>query len=246
MGLTALDRYRFDLDGFLLLEDVLGSSEIADLRDAVHGHGLDRPGTDVMQQRFGYDSELLAWHQVFRDLLDHPVVLAVLAELIGLYVRLDHAYGIAMRRGTAGLGLHGPALPFDASQYYLRRGGRAWSGLLSFSWALTSAESGEGGFGCIPGSHRVEEDLPEGAESLVVEVPQKAGSLLVFTEALVHCTVPWNGSEDRLSLLYKYSPGSSTWSARPAAPPEVLPLLTPRQRLLVEPPYVGGRRPAID
>ncbi|MGH9040278.1 MAG: phytanoyl-CoA dioxygenase family protein [Acidimicrobiia bacterium] len=246
MSLSALDRYRFDLSGFLLLEDVLSPAQMSAVRAAIAEHGIDPPGTEVMEQRFGYHSDLLGWHQVFRDLIDHPAVVEVLADLIGPYARLDHVYGIAMRAGTAGLGLHGPAVPFDASQYYLRRGGRSWNGLLSFSWALTTAGPGEGGFGCIPGSHRTDEHLPAGAEALMVEVPQRAGSLLVFTEALVHCTIPWNGAADRLALLYKYSPGSSAWSASPPVPPEVRSVLTPRQCRLVEPPYVGGREPSFD
>jgi ectoine hydroxylase-related dioxygenase (phytanoyl-CoA dioxygenase family) len=246
VGLSALERYRFDVAGFLVFDDVLDASEISALRKAIEGHGIDRPGTGVMEQRFGFESDLLGWQKVFRDLIDHPVVIDVLAQLIGPYVRLDHVYGISMRAGTAGLGLHGPSQPFDASQFYLHRDGRMWSGLLSFAWALTSASPGDGGFGCIPGSHRAQEPIPAGAESLVVEVPQRAGSLLVFTEALAHCTVPWNGAEDRLTLLYKYSPGNSTWARNPAAPPEVLEFLTPRQRRLVEPPYVGGRPPSFD
>lgn len=246
MGLSALDRYRFDVSGFVLIEDLLDASQVRALRRAIEDHGIAPPGTEIMEQRFGFESDLLAWHQVFRDLIDHPVVIDVLADLIGTYARLDHVYGIAMRAGTAGLGLHGPAAPFDASQFYLHRGGRMWSGLLSFAWALTTARQGEGGFGCIPGSHRSQEPVPDGADSLVVEVPQRAGSLLVFTEALVHCTVPWNGAEDRLTLLYKYSPGNSTWARYPPAPPKVLELLTPRQRRLVEPPYVGGREPSFD
>lgn len=246
MGLSALDRYRFDLSGFVVIDGVLKSSEVSALRRAIRDHGMDRPGTEVMQQRFGYESELLTWDQSFRDLIDHPVVLDFLAAFIGVYVRLDHVYGIAMRSGTAGLGLHGPATPFDASQYYLHRGGRMWSGLLSFSWALTDAQPGGGGFGCIPGSHRAEEPLPDGAEALVVEVTQKAGSLLVFTEALAHCTVPWSGADHRLSLFYKYSSGNSSWAPYPAAPAEILDQLTARQRRLVEPPYVGWRKPALD
>jgi hypothetical protein len=118
-----------------------------------------------------------------------------------------------------------------------------WNGLLSFAWALTEGGPGDGGFGCVPGSHRAAEPFPAGGEALVVEVPQRTGDLLVFTEALVHCTIPWQSHDDRYSLLYKYSPGNSSWAAHPAAPPEALPLLTERQRLLVEPPYVGGRRP---
>lgn len=246
MGLTALERYTFDVRGYLKFDDVLGRSEVKTLRKAIGDQRLPRPGAGVMEQRFGFDSELLGWHQSLRDLIDHPLVVEVLADLIGPYARLDHAYGIMMRKGQSGLGLHGPSFPWDASQFYVHRHGRMWNGLLSFSWALTSAVPGEGGFGCIPGSHRAEEPVPEGAETLVVEVPQPAGSLLVFTEALAHCTVPWQGSEDRYCLLYKYSPGNSTWSRHPAAPGEVVDLMTPAQRRLVEPPYVGGRSTAIE
>lgn len=246
MGLSALDRYRFDVSGYLLFDDVLDPGQIDRLRQAIAAHGPGDPGPTVDRQRFGFGSDLLGWHQAFRDLIDHPLVLEVLGELIGPYARLDHAYGIVMAPGTAGFGLHGPSPPFDASQFYVHRGGRMWNGLLSFSWALTSAAPGEGGFGCIPGSHRAEEPFPEGAGDLVVEVTQRAGSLLVFTEALAHCTVPWRARENRLSLLYKYSPGNSTWAPHPAAPPEVLDLLTPRQRRLVEPPYVGGRKQSLD
>ena len=139
-------------------------------------------------------------------------------ELIGPNVRLDHAYGITMRPGTSGLGLHGPAEPFDSSQYYLHRMGVMRSGLLTLSWSLSGGGPGDGGFGCIPGSHRTSEPLPLGAESLVVEVPQPAGSLLVFTEALMHCTIPWQGADTRWAVLYKYSPGSTAWGSSPAVP----------------------------
>jgi len=246
MGLSELDRYRFHLYGYVVIEDVLESTHVEKLKRFIGDREL-RPGPSLSDQRFGAEegSALLRWDRMFRDLIDQPLVLEILKELIGPYVRLDHVYGIMMAAGTTGLGVHGPAWPFDASQYYLHKGGRMLNGLVVCSWALSTSEPGEGGFGCIPGSHRGEEPVPEGAGALVVEVPQKAGSLLVFTEALAHCTMPWNGREDRLSVLYKYSPANSSWAPHPAAPPDVVPLLTPRQRLLVEPPYVGGRLPAI-
>jgi hypothetical protein len=246
VGLSELDRYRFHLNGYVVIDGALEPGHVKRLKRVIGERGV-RPGPAVSDQRFGAGgSGLLGWDQMFCDLIDHPLVLEILRELIGPYVRLDHLYGIVMAAGTSGLGVHGPAWPFDASQYYLHKGGRMLNGLVVFSWALTTSKPGEGGFGCIPGSHRGEEPVPDGAEVLVVEVPQKAGSLLVFTEALAHCTVHWNGREDRLSLLYKYSPANSSWAPHPAAPPEVLPLLTPRQQRLVEPPYVGGRQPAID
>lgn len=235
MGLSALDRYRFDVHGYLLFEDVLDSGQVATLQRAVAVQGLPAPGETVAEQRFGFWGELLRWDPLFRDLIDHPLVLDVLEALIGPHARLDHAYGIMMRPGTAGLGLHGPQPPFDASQFYVHRGGRMWNGLLSFSWALTRAQPGEGGFGCIPGSHRAEEPLPEGADALAVEVPQGAGSLVVFTEALAHCTMPWAGPEDRLSALQVFAgeldvgpaPGRPGRRADSPQPPPAAPGRTP-------------------
>lgn len=245
MGLTPLQRYTFDLRGYVLVEDVLSPATTRTLRRAIADQGLAPPGDGVMEQRFSFAGEMFGWHESFRDLIDAPVVLELLDALIGPFARLDHAYGIMMRTGTSGLGLHGPAWPFDPSQFYVHRGGQMRSGLLSCSWALTATGPGEGGFGCIPGSHRADEPVPAGAEALVEHVSQPEGSLLVFTEALVHCTLPWRGRGDRLALLYKYSPGNSAWSSRPAVPAGGLAHLSPRQRLMVEPPFVGGRRPAV-
>ncbi|MGH9123499.1 MAG: phytanoyl-CoA dioxygenase family protein, partial [Acidimicrobiales bacterium] len=190
-GLKPLDRYRFDLQGYLVFDDVLDRHEVAHLRSVIDAQGLPPADDTIGRQRFGHDGQLFAWDRAFCDLIDHPVAVAALADLIGPYVRLDHAYGITMRPHSSGLGLHGPGEPFDASQYYVHRMGAMRSGLLTFTWSLVDTRQGDGGFGCIPGSHKANEPLPRGAESLLVEVPQKAGSLLVFTEALMHCTVPW-------------------------------------------------------
>ena len=34
---------------------------------------------------------------------------------------------------------------------------------------------------------------------------------MIFTEALVHGTTSWRARHQRRTLLYKYSPGHSTW-----------------------------------
>jgi hypothetical protein len=244
--LSPLDRYTFDLRGFLLFEDVLDRRTVEHLRAVIDQQKLPPADETIERQRFGHNGDLFAWDRGFSELIDHPLALAVLMDLIGPAVRLDHAYGLTMRPGTSGLGLHGPAEPFDASQYYVHRMGVMRNGLLTFTWSLTDSGPGEGGFGCIPGSHRASEPLPAGAESLVVEVPLPAGSLLVFTEALMHRTLPWRGSGRRWALLYKYSPGSTAWGATPAAPPDVVASMSPRQQRFFQPPSVGGRIPTIE
>ena len=243
MRFSSLDRYTFDCRGWVRFEDVLSPGEVAELRQAVAAQKLPRAGPTVAQQRFGEHGDLLRWHAGFRALVDHPLVLDTLRQLVGPTARLDHSYGIVMRPGTAGLGLHGPIQPFDPSQFYVHRGGQMWNGMVAFSWALTDARPGDGGFGCISGSHRAEEPVPAGAERLVEEVTLRAGSMVVFTEALFHCTVPWNGQEDRFNLLYKFCPGNSAWARRPPAPPDVVEVMTDRQRVLVEPPSVEAHSP---
>jgi hypothetical protein len=244
-GLSPLQRYTLDLQGYLLLERALDERTIRRLRGAIDAQRLPRPDASLERQRFGQGGRLFEWDPAFADLIDHPWVIAVLGDLIGPHVRLDHAYGIVMAPGTGGLGLHGPAEPFDPAQYWVRRLGALRSGLLSFSWSLVDGGAGQGGFGCIPGSHRSSEPVPPGAGSLVVEVPQPAGSLLVFTEALVHCTVPWRAIEDRLVVILKYSPGNSAWELSPAAPAEVVATMSPGRRSFFQPPSVGGHSPAF-
>ena len=241
MRFSALDRYTFDCRGWVAFPGVLDRAAVADLRAAVDAQDLAPAGESIASQRFGQDGEMFRWHRRFADLLDHPLVLDCLRQLVGPTARLDHAYGIRMAPGTSGLGLHGPEQPFDPSQFYVHRGGRMWNGMVAFSWALTDGRPGDGGFGCVSGSHRAEEPVPRGADALVEEVAQPAGSLLVFTEALFHRTLPWRGPGERLCLLYKYCPGNSAWGPEPPLGPDTVARLTSRQRLLVERPYVAGR-----
>lgn len=244
-GLSELQRYQFDLRGYLLLEHALDPRAVERLRAAIDARRLPRPDASLERQRFGQGGAMFEWDEGFCDLIDHRWVTAVLGELIGPHVRLDHAYGITMAPGTSGLGLHGPAEPFDPAQYWTARMGALRSGLLSFSWSLVEGGPGDGGFGCIPGSHKSVEPLPPGAESLVVEIPQPAGSLLVFTEALAHCTIPWRGDVDRLTVMLKYSPGNSAWDPSPAAPPDVVARMSRRRQLFFQPPSIGGHHPVL-
>lgn len=245
-GLSQLQRYSFDLDGFLLLEDALDPAALERLREVVASQHIPAPTDSLSSQRFGQAGAMFQWDPAFVDLIDHRWTVEVLKEFIGTHVRLDHAYGIAMSPGTSGLGLHGPAEPFDPAQFYLSRMGALRSGLLAFSWALTDASPGDGGFGCIPGSHLASQPLPPGAESLLVEVPQPAGSLLVFTEALVHCTIPWTGAGTRLVVMLKYSPGNSAWDPAPAAPPGTVSTMSEKRRRFFQPPSIGGHEPTLD
>lgn len=238
--MTPEERYRFDLQGFLVRRQALSSNEVEALNVAVDLLHVPEPGDDIMSQRF---TTHLTGARRFRDLIDHEQIFDIVSELCGPHVRLDHAYGIIMRAGTAGLGLHGGGTPFDPAQYYSVQGRDIRTGLVAVQWALVDHLPGRGGFMCVPGSHKANFPTPQLLDSdLIVDVPLRAGDLVVFTEALRHGTAPWHGPQQRRTLLYKYSPGNSAW-AHEVWPSELIDACTPRQRLMLQPPSVGNHRP---
>jgi ectoine hydroxylase-related dioxygenase (phytanoyl-CoA dioxygenase family) len=72
----------------------------------------------------------------------------------------------------------------------------------------------------------------------------KAGDLIIFTEALVHGTMAWTAAHERRALLYKYSPGHSSW-ADTYYDLDDYPDLTEQQRRIMAPPSIGRRSASI-
>jgi Phytanoyl-CoA dioxygenase (PhyH) len=240
--MSEAERFRFDLQGFLVRPGALSPGDVAALNAAVDVLGLPFPGPDLASQRF---TDFLPVARRFRDLIDHPAVLEIVRETCGPNVRLDHSYGIVMTRGTSGLALHGGGTPFDPAQHYRVDAGRIRTGLIAAQWALVDHPPGGGGFVCVPGSHKSGFQLPPTFDrELAVEVPLHAGDVVVFTEALTHGTLPWQGAEQRRTLLFKYSPGNSAYS-NVTWPDDLVTSCTDRQRLLLQPPSVGGHRPVV-
>ena len=244
MPLTDLERYFFDLYGYVVRHAALSPAEVSALDAAVDRLGVPTPGPSLDSQRFvGF----LDGEQVFRDLIDHEAILEPILEMCGPTARLDHAYGITMSSGTSGLGLHGGGTPHDPAQFYDVRGGQMYNGLVSVQWALVDHRPGDGGFCCIPGSHRANFGRPAGhPRSWVVDVPMAAGDVVIFTEALTHGTSTWHGPHARRSLLYKYAPGHSTWGTQyqtTLAELAASGLLSERQRRLVQVPAVHPHTP---
>ena len=242
-GLTDQERYLFDLYGYVVRRNALSANEVQALNMAVDLLAVPEPGDAIMSQRF---SRHLSSARCFRDLIDHRAVFNLMIELCGEFVRLDHAYGIVMNPGQCGLGLHGGGTPHDPAQYYEVRNGRTYNGLVAAQWALVDHRPGDGGFGCIPGSHRANFALPSPVPlDWITEVPLAAGDVVIFTEALTHCTIPWRGQGARRTLLYKYAPGHLAWGKNYGADLSDLAAsgaLTPRQKVLMDGPSVSPRQ----
>ena len=50
--------------------------------------------------------------------------------------------------------------------------------------------------------------------NLAEHLSQKAGSAVIFTEALTHGTLPWTADHERRALFYRYTPGHMAFVGR--------------------------------
>lgn len=239
--MTELERYLFDLQGYLVVDNVLDHAQVDQLNQ-----GLDRQVAAIAEPdrpvvRF---DGLLDFGAVFLDLIAHPKIVPYLTELLGSGFRLDHEYVHILRPGCGQVGnLHGGGTPHDPGQYYHVTQGRFYNGLVAVAFNLTSVLPGEGGFGCIPGSHKSQFPVPHELRKLsfphpcLQEVPVKIGSAVIFTEALTHGTLQWQGERERRTLFYKFSPYCSAWMRR-YYDSDRYPQLTETQRNVLKPPGV--------
>lgn len=242
--MNELERYLFDLQGFLVVEDALSPAQVAVLNQLIDEQVRLNHESEKPWSRF---DGLLSWGKPFQNLIDHPRLMPYLLELLGQDLRLDHEYMHIIRQpGTGPIGtfLHGGGTPYDPCQYYLFKHGRMYNGLTAVAYHLTDVAAGDGGFGCIPGSHKSNFPVPQVLDNLdqphacIQEIPGKAGTAILFTEALTHTTLYWQRAYERRTLFYKYSPYPSTWlrhSYRLANYPD----LTETQRRMLKSPGVS-------
>ncbi len=234
------DRYLFDLQGYLTIPDAIPADLLARLNQAVDEAVAQETEPSMRTHRFG---RLLERDPAFRSLIDLPAVTDVLVDVLGQDFRLDHTYADVIRSGDGPIGtvLHGGAVPFRASEYYTVTAGQIRSGLVAVGFNLKDVGPDDGGFACVPGSHKSSFRFPDGWKQLaelhpcVRRVTGPAGTAVLFTEALVHGTLPWKGRDERRTAFYKYSPAAVSWSAA-YYDADDYPDLTERQRAILEPP----------
>ena len=261
---TELRNYLYDLQGYLVIENVLDATQVAAL-NAILDERLPSVPADWEAQRkadprgpygsyrFGmaggsHDTNpgFLAWGQPFVDLMDHPTVMDVMRGQLGDCFRLDRIFGMRMRAGMPSGRLHsdyGASEPFtraEPGRFYPQPAFQALHGFGVAAFNLTDSGPETGGLCVIPGSHNSHIKLPRqiraGEYDKVVVVPKApAGSVTIFSEATTHGTMAWAATHERRTLLYKYCASQLTWSrARVTPPPNAT--LTHRQQLLLAEP----------
>ncbi|MDF2441732.1 MAG: hypothetical protein JWN98_2716 [Abditibacteriota bacterium] len=216
--MTEHEKYLFDLQGYLAVPDALDGEQLATLNALLEEQMAQAMG-DKSTHRFG---GLLDWGPPLYGLLDNARVTPILETILGAQFRLDHVYCDVIRGGLGPIGahLHGGGTPFDPSQYYHYRDGKMYNGLTVVAYNLKDVNPGDGGFACVPGSHKANFPFPnewknlETLQPCVRAVTGKAGTAIIFTEALTHGALPWQGQDERRTVFFKFSPHAVSWAAK--------------------------------
>jgi hypothetical protein len=243
------EKFMFDLEGYLLIKQVLTKTELDELNALANEKFSATPDSPKDRRAFAVST----WGPPARALIDHPKLVPYLVELLGPKFRIDHDYSIFMTKGGGKGGLHGGESDRNPDHWYKYRDGMMRNGLMVVTFFLTHANSGDGGFACIPGSHKSNfvDHLPVDVRNYqrvphyVVQPVVEAGDALIFTEALIHGTMPWTAAHERRTLLYKYSPGHSAWM-KTYYEPAGYPGLTEQQKRIMAAPSVGGRPDSVE
>jgi ectoine hydroxylase-related dioxygenase (phytanoyl-CoA dioxygenase family) len=253
-----LDRYH--QDGFVILRDVLASSEANELRAALQPYlDLEVSGRNNFEgERTRRVYSLVGRGVPFERTVEHPAVIALLDALLLPGYLLTASQAICIDPGETPQPVH-----YDDTFYTLPRPRPAVS--VSTIWALDDFTADGGGTEVIPGSHRWDDEAiatafrldPEVKDddsfaSQLVPVEMAAGSLVVFAGTLLHRGGGNHATTTRRAFSHQYC---EPWARQQenftlSVPRERAKRMSDRVRQLlgysIHPPFMGqlaGRHP---
>ena len=228
--MDARERYFWDLNGYLVVRNVLTPDEIDAANAAIDAsvermqQNEDNHGAQNSIALRGTGQKTLhnllelekPYCEPFRRMLVHPQVVMRLNVMCGKGFRHDHGPWVSYsEKGTEGLVMHGQGEPHRPVVAYHHQNGRMYCG--GVTWQLADCNAGDGGFACVPGSHKSRFPLPIGVRTcdddmdLVVQPELKAGDVIFFMDgAQAHGTLPWTSPTPRRSVLFKYASRTAT------------------------------------
>lgn len=207
--MTETQKFLFDVRGYLLLPAVLSADECAEIKAHLLAGGTGFTGP---AQR----------------LLDHPAVVDVLSEILTEWepdgdfynFRCENSFVTIRSAGWAPGGTQKPHVvrpPQSAGvMNYQAKGGRIYSALTRVVWELNEVKRGDGGTLFLPGSHKANFPYPDEAvepdSPLLEDYACPAGSVLIFTESLLHAATTWkNPDTDRVAIFNCYNSLWAQW-----------------------------------
>ena len=246
------ERFLFDLQGFLVLRNVLTPDECTVFSSVLkrlesqtyedrwmEAVGRGRPTRETHRKHQIRLNGLPRLDPIFDRLIDHPSVLPYLYEFVG-EPQLINTWSISKFCGAQPGGWHRGVPTTD----YSYRNGVLRSRMFNVVYFLTDNGPNDGCIVALPGSHKSNFDLTwndySGLEMPgAVAITGQAGDVLMFSETVIHDGLPKTTSPIRSNLYYNYVHAHYNVMTREPKnchhfyfPPELRARLTTKQREL--------------
>lgn len=223
-GIDAKEFYYWDLCGHLVLRKVMDDAWLVAANEAIDacadqivvGGSAAKgskvlAGTGVPSLRDLFELPK-PYCDPFREMIAHPAVVHRLNWMMGSGFLCRNARAICSVKGTSGHGLHSFAEPARPKNTYVLQNGRAYCDSINVAWQLRDVCEADGGFVCIPGSHKARYPVsPEMVTcdetmGMVTHVEVEAGDVVMFMGAAqTHGAYPWKSDVERRNVLLGYS-----------------------------------------
>ena len=225
--------YYWDLCGHLVVKGAMDAAWLAAANEAIDANAdwIDTVSTegepDCVRLRGTHRSKLEdAWSlpqphgEPFRRMIAHPEIIKRLNWMMGSGYEVTKCEVLCSKRGGAGVHLHASGVTPSETNHYTFRNGRCYSEYINVAWQLRDVTAADGGFCCIPGSHKGVYPIPKGVLSadrdmdMIRHIGMEAGDLLIFLAgAQTHGAYPWMGEQDRRSVLMQYRSRNLSWES---------------------------------
>jgi ectoine hydroxylase-related dioxygenase (phytanoyl-CoA dioxygenase family) len=227
-ALTPAQRLHLEINGYVIIENLLTKDEIGRLVDTLYDiEAAYRKTGELRGEHCHYSATEEHFFRIdnlphlapaFFDYLTHPFILAMAEEIVGGSIRLEQSDAhIHRAKAEARYGFHRGINPGYA---------HTANGLYHFSFVkaltnLTDLGPDDGGTTVIAGTHKVPMEVDNQAiiqaamddPNLIHQVIAPAGSTLLFYESLMHSSGIIRSDKDRLLILGGYTPMMfQTWN----------------------------------
>ena len=217
--------FHWDLCGHLVLQGVMDEEWLAAANEAIDknpdrishggsaaGDSTPLAGTGVGRSSMGDPWGLPApYGEPFQRMIADPALVQRLNWIMGSGFECMMCNGFLSGKGSSGHSLHSPATPAKVTNHYRQQNGRVYAEYLNVAWQLRDVTPADGGFVCVPGSHKTAYPMPDGIHTcenemgLVKHVAMKAGDVLLFLgSAQAHGAYPWTGEQNRRMIFFQY------------------------------------------
>ncbi len=222
--MTPEEAYLFDLNGYLILREVLPRDLVRDLNGEIDRvEALSNEEAAALGAPRGYYREegdqlpvdyscpLLKCGEVFERLIDWPATVPSVEAMIGEPTRLDALHLLVRQSGRSTVFHHGYSELLSYSEFAVTNGEFKCVSV-KIGYALTDVAVENGCFAVIPGSHKssyanpyhLEE--PDETHPLVQACPCKTGDAVIFSEDLTHGAVQNRSGKLRRTIFASYAP----------------------------------------